>query len=133
MARNPTLIFCSSSCHYFRPLFLSSNLSEIDRACGVFYFYFYNYKKNSIFLFYYIYSLKFKNFWQNVFLQESSQFCGNFIMQKNHVSRLQQSAHRCFFSSIFCCSQIGNDPQEYLTKFGSKLNMKGLFFKNILL
>jgi hypothetical protein len=51
-----------------------------------------------------------------------------FHLAKNHLSRRQQSAHRCFFWSIFCCSQIGNDPPEYLTKFGSKLNMKGLFF-----
>jgi hypothetical protein len=38
-----------------------------------------------------------------------------------------------FFGSIFLCSQSGDDPHEYLAKFGYMLNMKEKFCLSIFL
>jgi len=43
------------------------------------------------------------------------------------------SSIQCFFGLILCCSQSGDDPQDDLAMFGYKLNMKAIFFKDILL
>jgi len=39
------------------------------------------------------------------------------------------SSIQCFFGSILCCSQSGDDPQDDLAMFGYKLNMKAVFKK----
>jgi hypothetical protein len=56
------------------------------------------------------------------------------VLWEFHIlQKITSVGYNNLLTSVFFLAKIGNDPQEYLTKFGSKLNMKGLFFKNILL
>jgi hypothetical protein len=43
------------------------------------------------------------------------------ILTKNKTQTLN------LFWSVLCCSQSGDGPQEYLARFGYKLNMKVIF------
>ncbi len=52
---------------------------------------------------------------------------------KSGIPLTRQPATRSVFLAIVYYSQIGDHPQEDLARFGYKLNMKLIFFKNILL
>lgn len=47
-----------------------------------------------------------------------------FLIENPCVLFLYKDPYQCFPLAILCYSQTHNDPQEYLPKFGYKLNTK---------